>query len=106
VWDLSHLWAANGSGAWGYIGVAIPPVVQLTNSFSFLGATNIVANMSWPATNYGWRLQTLTTPAAVGLSPDTNFTWTGVSGSWTNTAMSFTNKLSAGTNVFFRLVYP
>jgi hypothetical protein len=103
VWDLSRLWAGTD---YGYIGVAVPPVVQLTNSFGFLGTTSIVAEFAWPSTNQGWRLQTLVTPNTVGLNPDTNFNWTGVAGSWTNTSWLLTNRLSGGTNVFFRLVFP
>jgi hypothetical protein len=106
IWDLSRLWAGTD---FGYIGVAYPPVVHLTNSFALAGdGTNIVAQFSWPATNQGWRLQTLVTPVSVGLTPDTNFNWTGIAGSWTNTSMIFSNRIlnNPDTNVFFRLVFP
>jgi hypothetical protein len=105
IWDLSRLWA---TADFGYIGVAVPPVVHLTNSFSFPDGTNAVCSFSWPSTNQGWRLQTLVTPASVGLTPDTNFNWTGVAGSWTNISMVISNEVLGrpGTNVFFRLVFP
>ncbi len=113
IWDLTRLWGNDGSGNWGYIGVAKPGIVLLTNSFTLAGGTgtnwdgtNIVAQFSWPATNYGWRLQTLVTPKGVGLVASTNWDWTGIAGSWTNLSMTFSNKLSTTNTVFYRLVYP
>jgi hypothetical protein len=44
-------------------------------------------------------------PPSVGLSPNTNYNWSGIPGSWTNTSVNVTNTI--GTNdVFFRLVFP
>jgi hypothetical protein len=106
IWDLSRLWGDNGSGTWGYIGVTVPPVVQLTNSFSLLDVTNIVGQFSWASTNFGWRLQTLVTPNTVGVVASSNYPWTGIAGSWTNTTLTLTNRVGTNANVFFRLVYP
>jgi hypothetical protein len=106
VWDLHHLWGDDGTGYWGYIGVAVPPVVQLTNSFSLLDVTNIVGQFSWASTNFGWRLQTLVTPNTVGVVASSNYPWTGIAGSWTNTTLTLTNRVGTNANVFFRLVYP
>jgi hypothetical protein len=112
IWDLRYLWGDKNYNVdpdhpdRGYIGVMVPPVVSLTNSFSLLDVTNIVGQFSWPSTNFGWRLQTLVTPNTVGLSGDTNYNWTSVAGSWTNTTLTLTNVVIPNTNVFFRLVYP
>jgi hypothetical protein len=84
----------------------VPPVVRFTNSFTFANGTNIVGQFSWPSTNAGWRLQTKVTPNTVGLASNTNYNWTGIAGSWTNTTIVVTNTVLAGSNAFFRLVYP
>lgn len=106
VWDLRNLWVPNASGNSGVIGVVGAfNGPQLTNSFAFDSGTNIIATLSWDPANIGMRLQTLVVPNTVGLTPNTNYAWTGINGSWTNTSMVITNTL--GTNdVFFRLSFP
>lgn len=105
AWDLTHLWVPNGAGNSGIIGVVSSTSgPSLTSSFSFVG-TNLVSQISWDQSDYGWRLQTLVTPLSVGLAAKTNYAWTGVAGSWTNTTMTLTNVI--GTNcVFYRLTFP
>jgi hypothetical protein len=107
IWDLSHLWPN------GYIGVINTPTVTLTNSFTFLGSTNVVTTFTWSTNVFQqWVLETQANPLNVGLSTN----WSRIPGSWTNTAAdlaagfktrAFTNSL-ATTNpaVFYRLVYP
>lgn len=107
VWDLRNLWVPNSSGNSGVIGiVSASSGPKLTNSFTFdPNGTNIVGQFSWDQSNIGMRLETLVVPPTVGLTPDTNYNWTGVPGSWTNTSVTVTNVL--GTNdVFFRLSFP
>ena len=103
AWDLSRLWATPD---FGNIGVVVPPVVHMTNSWSFPDGTNVVGQFSWASTNIGWRLQTLVTPNNIGLVASSNYPWTGVAGSWTNLSMTVSNRILGGTNTFFRLVFP
>ena len=108
VWDLRHIWVPDSQGRDGVIGVVSATANRptLTNSFSLDSTgTNIVGQFSWDQSNAGMRLETLVVPPTVGLTPDTNYNWTGVPGSWTNTSVTVTNVL--GTNdVFFRLSFP
>ena len=101
AWDLTQLWPLGAIGV-----VSSSSGTFLTNSFVLSpNKTNIVIQFDWPATNFGWRLQSLVTPLAVGLAPNTNYVWTGVNGSWTNTTLTLTNVL--GTNsVYYRLTFP
>lgn len=101
TWDYSPLWA---TGDIAIVGPGTGPV--LTNSFGGDGTgTNIVGQFSWDSSKLGYRLETLVVPLSVGLAPNTNYSWTGVSGSWTNTAVTITNVI--GTNsVFYRLSFP
>jgi hypothetical protein len=101
AWDLRPLWV-NGSIAV----VAVNSGPKLTNSFGFDSTgTNFVGQFSWDSSYYGYRLETLVVPPSVGLSPNTNYNWSGIPGSWTNTSVNVTNTI--GTNdVFFRLVFP
>jgi hypothetical protein len=98
AWDLSQLWA---SGNIGVIGAASGPT--LANSFAGDGTgSNIVATFSWDSSKLGYRLESLTVPASIGLS-GTN--WATVPGSWTNLSAVVTNVI--GTNsVFYRLSFP
>jgi len=106
AWNLRYLWATT-NGVNGYIGVVnANSGVNLTNSFSLLGGSNVVAQFSWPTADYGWRLQNLVSPMTNGLTPNTNYVWTGIDGSWTNTTMTITNKVDAANSVFYRLVFP
>jgi hypothetical protein len=103
-WDLSHLWVPNGSGVSGNIGViSSSSGPSITNNIARDGTgTNIVVNLAWDPSYYGYRLQNLVTPNTVGL---TTTNWTSVNGSWTNLSVTITNTI--GTNaVFYRLVYP
>jgi hypothetical protein len=108
VWDLRNLWVPNSLGHNGVIGVisATAGRPALTNSFTTLGGTNIVGQFSWDPNNQGMRLESLTTPATVGLTPNTNYNWAGIPGSWTNTTAIVTNKLVSTNDVFYRLVFP
>ena len=101
AWDLTQLWP---SGAIGVTSSRSGPT--LTNTFTLdPNGTNIIGQFDWPSTNYGWRLQSLVVPLSVGLAPNTNYNWTGISGSWTNTTWAITNVI--GTNcVFYRLTFP
>ena len=101
AWDLSQLWV---SGNIGIVGANSGPT--LTNSFTVVGGTNIISQFDWSAANLGYRLQTLVTPITVGLTPDTNYNWTGISGSWTNNTVTLTNVLVSTNEVFYRLVFP
>ena len=102
-WDLSHLWVPNMSGNSGVIGVvSASSVPTLTNSFTLLGGSNIVAQFDWPADNLGWRLQTQVNPLTIGLSTN----WSGVQGSWTNTTLTITNVINGANCVFYRLIFP
>jgi hypothetical protein len=107
-WDFRQLWPN------GYIGVVATPAPVLTNTFTTLGNSNIVAQFTWP-TNFTshWVLETQADPLNVGLNSSN---WTRIPGTWTNTDADlsagfqtriFTNSL-ATTNpaVFYRLVYP
>ena len=97
---MSQLWV---SGNIGIVGANSGPT--LTNSFTIVGGTNIIGQFDWSSSYLGYRLQSLVTPLTVGLTPDTNYNWSGVSGSWTNTTVTLTNV--PGTNsVFYRLVFP
>ena len=107
VWDLSHLWNPMNDGTWGYIGVIVPPVVHLTNTFTIVGGSNIIGQFSWNAAYFGYRLQSQANPLSIGLSNN----WSNASDgstngpSWNKTSISITNTL--GTNaVFYRLAYP
>ncbi len=68
----------------------------LTNSYS--GGT---LTLSWPADRLGWRLETQTNAANVGLSTN----WSTWPGSTNVTSVLVTNN-PANPTVFFRLVYP
>jgi len=106
VWDLRHLWVPNDSGVSGVIGIvgANVGLPTLTNSFTFTGS-NIVAQFSWDPTNQGMRLETLVTPPSVGLTPNTNYNWSGVAGSQTNLSVTLTNSITTN-DVFYRLSFP
>lgn len=107
VWDLRHLWtpdSLNHSGLIGVIG-ATSGQPTLTNSFTLQNGTNMMAQFSWDPNNIGMRLESLTTPNTVGLTPNTNYNWVGISGSWTNTSVTITNKLTTN-DMFFRLIFP
>ena len=96
AWDLSHLWPH------GQIGVIVPPVFTLTNSFARV-STNIVSSFSWPQAEFGWALEIQQNTLQVGLSTN----WTRLAGSWTNSSVNITNTAFTSNNaVFYRLVYP
>jgi autotransporter-associated beta strand protein len=71
-----------------------PPV--LTNSYS-----GGVLTLAWPADRLGWRLETQTNPANIGLSTN----WSTLPGSTNVTSVLITNN-PADATMFFRLVYP
>jgi hypothetical protein len=102
AWDLTHLWVNGSIGV-----VSANSGITLTNSFGGDGTgTNIVGQFSWDPSLMGYRLETKVTPNTVGLSPSTNYNWTGIAGSQTNTTMMITNVINATNDVFFRLTFP
>jgi hypothetical protein len=123
TWDLSNLRYRSGA-ANGLIrikGISTnPPALSYSPTIYYDiiqtnitgGNTNIttndyiVANVNWPATNTGWRLEFEQNPVTVGLlNYDTN--WTEIfNGRWTN-QLTLTNTL--GTNsgtLFYRMRLP
>ncbi|HTY89278.1 MAG TPA: polysaccharide lyase family protein [Candidatus Acidoferrum sp.] len=72
----------------------VPPRLD----FSFTGGQ---LQLSWPATNTGWRLEAQTNSLAIGLGQN----WVTVSGS-NGTNQMFVSLYSVSGTVFFRLVYP
>ncbi len=102
AWDLRQLW---GNGSIGV--VSANSGIMLTNSFFGDGTgTNIVAQLSWDSSLLGYRLQNLVTPNTVGLTPNTNYVWTGIAGSQTNTTEILTNVINITNAVFYRLAFP
>jgi hypothetical protein len=104
AWDLRYLWATDGSGNNGIIGVvnASSAAPHMTNSFTLLNVTNIVIQISWPSADFGWRLVSQNNPLTIGLSNN----WTGIDGSWTNTTVTITNTIQTNSAVFYKLVFP
>ena len=112
VWDLSQL---IPQGKIGVLSATDPSLFfTLTNHTTVINPSNIVTELSWPASvaNGGW-IQQLTTTLTNGLTA-TN--WTSPStGVFTNqygtTGIIFTNNLigdpnAQGSATFFRFVYP
>lgn len=102
TWNLKNLWVDGSIGI-----VAANSGPALTNSFFGDGTgTNIVGQFSWDSSYQGYRLETLVVPLSVGLTPSTNYTWTGVAGSQTNTSELLTNAINPTNCVFYRLAFP
>ena len=102
AWDLRQLW---GNGSIGVVSASSG--ITLTNSFSSDGTgTNIVGQFSWDPSLLGYRLQNLVTPMNVGLTPNTNYNWSGIAGSQTNTTWIITNAINVTNAVFYRLAFP
>jgi hypothetical protein len=102
AWDLSQLWSAGSIG----VVTAASHRPLLTNSFTLLGTSNIVLQLSWDTNNYyGWRLESQVDSPATGISLN-NANWAGVSGSWTNSSETITNSLNTTNATFYRLVFP
>jgi hypothetical protein len=81
----------------------------LTNGFAVTynvltnGTSNriVVANLKWPASHIGWRLQQQVNPVTVGISTN----WTTVANSTSTNAMQLTNAFNNNC-YFYRLVFP
>ncbi len=94
IWDFRPLWPG------GSIGIIVPPIVTLTNSVK-VTSTNIVVNLSWPASQAGWVVQQQQNPPTIGLSTN----WGVIVGSQTNLSLSITNPITTNT-FFYRMAYP
>ncbi len=94
IWDFRPLWPS------GSIGIIVPPIVTMTNSFR-MTSSNVVINLSWPSSEQGWVIQQQQNPLSIGISNN----WGVIVGSQTNLSWSITNTIT--TNAFFyRLAYP
>jgi hypothetical protein len=95
IWDFRPLWPG------GSIGIVVPPIVTMTNSIKVI-STNIVVNLSWPASQAGWVVQQQQNPPGIGLSNN----WGVVVGSQTNLSLSITNPVANTNTFFYRMAYP
>jgi autotransporter-associated beta strand protein len=94
TWDTSQL-GAGGNGTVRVISATTTPVTLTA------GVSGTNYNLSWPASQTGWTLETQANAYGVGLNP-TN--WTPVPGSTATNQMSFPIDMSKGS-VFFRLAF-
>ena len=99
VWDRSQLIPG------GTIGIknASADQMMLTNNTTFANGTNIIVELTWPASfnGVGWLEQQID-PLSVGLGTN----WSNIGSSDYVNDIIFTNTISADTATFYRFVIP